>query len=79
MTKIQFLSKKPGPRITKLSKTFKLEMEQSQIFIGTSPITIKGWSLYINWILKSRNPRNPNLVRKNRGNFSSRTKLEVMR
>ena len=37
--------------------------------------------MYINWILKSRKPRNSNLVRKNCENnyFSSRTKLEVLR
>ena len=37
--------------------------------------------MYINWILKSRNPQNSNLVRKNREDnyFSSRTKLEVLR
>ena len=37
--------------------------------------------MYINWILKSRNPRNSNLVRKNGtyDYFSSRTKLEVLR
>ena len=35
--------------------------------------------MYINWVLKSRNPRISNLVQKNRRNnyFSSRTKLEV--
>ena len=37
--------------------------------------------MYFNWILKSRNPRNSNLVRKIRKNnyFSARTKLEVIR
>ena len=37
--------------------------------------------MYIDRILKSRNPRNSNLVRKNRENnyFSSRTKLEALR
>ena len=37
--------------------------------------------MYIDWIFKSRNPRNSNLVRKNRENnyFPSRTKLEVIR
>ena len=37
--------------------------------------------MYIDRILKSRNPQNSNLVRKNRENnyFSSRTKLEVIR
>ena len=40
-----------------------------------------GWGMYIDRILKSRNPQNSNLVRKNRENnyFSSRTKLEVLR
>ena len=40
-----------------------------------------GEGMYINWISKSRNPRNSNLVRKNRENnyFSSCTKLEVLR
>ena len=40
-----------------------------------------GWDMCINWILKSRNPRNSNFVRKNRENnyFSSRTKFEVIR
>ena len=37
--------------------------------------------MYFNWILKSRNPRNSNLVRKICKNnyFSARTKLEVIR
>ena len=40
-----------------------------------------GWGMYINWILKTLNPRNSNLVRKNRENncFSSRTKFEFIR
>ena len=40
-----------------------------------------GWGMYIDRILKSRNPQNSNLVRKYReiNYFSSRTKLEDIR
>ena len=39
------------------------------------------WGMYIDWILKCRNPRNSNLVQKNQENnyFLSRTKFEVIR
>ena len=39
---------------------------------------ILGRGMYINWIVKSRNPRNSNLVRKNRGNDYFRAREKTM-
>ena len=62
-------------------KQQKAALENSTTSIYVDFYHDLGWGMYINLILKSRNPRNSNLVRKDRKNdyFSCRTKLEVIR